>query len=310
MRFLADALRLRALALALSGLCLWPAAPARGDGSPDVAVEIAHLRARLADNAAQEHHCVAGATQPVWTASLAGDLRALQDRAKQAAGNGDTAQAQRWRELARKAETLEARAAVSARSGAELFQSQQIGIDCLERFAAEREALRASLEVALVDPAAYGESLRRVREHGMAELYQDLVRLQDQSRALSAQWRQTRAAASTGAQVLRAALETLRRHHTAALEREPARAAADPTLRAVEALVAAADAWQRERAAAERLGVAGDDVERRRATMEREESARLASGYWATAERLLARPVSIAPPKRTGTAWPGAGGTP
>ena len=310
MRSIADALLLRALALALSALCLWPAAPARGEIAPDVATEIARLRARLADNAAQEQHCLAGATQPVWTASLAGDLRALQDRAKQAAASGDTAQAQRWRELARKAETLEARAAVSARSGAELFQSQQIGLDCLERFAGEREALRASLEVAVVDPAAYGESLRRVREHGMAELHQDLVRLQAQSRALSAQWRLTRADASASAQGLKAALDTLRRRHTAALESEPARAAADPTLRAVEALVAAADAWQRERAAAGRLGAAADDAERRRAAMEREESARLAGGYWATAERLLARRVSIAPPTRTGTAWPGAGGTP
>ncbi len=305
-----DALRLRALALVLSGLCIWPAAPARGEATPDVAVEIAHLRARLADNAAQEQHCLAGATQPVWTASLAGDLRALQDRAKQAAANGDTAQAQRWRELARKAEALEARAAVSARSGAELFQSQQIGLDCLERFAAEREALRASLEVAVVDPAAYGESRRRVREHGMTELREDLVRLQAHGRALSAQWRQSRADASRGAQGLKAALDTLRRRHTAALESEPARAAADPILRAAEALVAAADAWQRERAAAGRLSAAGDDVERRRAAMEREESTRLAGGYWATAERLLARRVSIAEPTRTGTAWPGAGGTP
>jgi hypothetical protein len=310
MRSIVDALLLRALALALSGLCVCPAAPAQGEVTSDVAAEIARLRLRLADNAAQEQHCLAGATQPVWTASLAGDLRVLQDRAKQAAANGDTAQAQRWRELARKAETLEARAAVSARSGAELFQSQQIGLDCLERFAAEREALRTSLEVAVVDPAAYGESVRRVREHGTAELYQDLVRLQTQSRALSTQWRQTRADASAAAQVLKAALDTLRRRHTAALESEPARAAADPTLRAVEALIAAADAWQRERAAAGRLGAARDDVERRRATMEREESARLAGGYWATAERLLARRVSLAPPTRTGTAWPGAGGTP
>ncbi len=310
MRSIVGVLLLRALGLALSGLCIWPAAPARGDAVADVAVEIARLRSRLADNAAQEQHCLAGATQPVWTASLAGDLRALQDRAKQAAANGDTAQAQSWRELARKAEALETRAAVSARSGAELFQSQQIGLDCLERFAAEREALRASLEVAVVDPAAYGESLRRVREHGMAELREDLIWLQAHGRALSTQWRQTRADASMDAQVLKAALDTLRRRHTAALEREPARAAADPTLRAVEALVAAADAWQRERAAAGRLGAAGDDVERRRAAMEREESARLASGYWAKAERLFARRVSITEPTRTGTAWPGAAGTP
>jgi hypothetical protein len=310
MRSIVDALLLRALALTLFGLCVWPAAPARGEAIPDVAVEIARLRSRLADNSAQEQHCLAGATQPVWTASLARDLRALQDHAKQAEANSDSVQAQRWQELARKAEALEARAAVSARSGAELFQSQQIGLDCLERFAPEREALRASLEVAVIDRAAYGESLRQIREQGMRGLREDLVRLQVQSRALSARWRQTRADASAAAQVLKAALDTLRRRHTAALESEPARAAADPTLRAVEALVAAADAWQRERAAAGRLSAAADDVEHRRAAAERDESARLASGYWATAERLLARRVSIAEPTRTGTASPGAGGTP
>jgi hypothetical protein len=307
---IANALLPRARALALSGLCFWPATSARGEGIPDLATEIAHLRARLADNAAQEQHCLAGATQPVWTASLASDLRALQDRARQAAATGETAQAQRWRELLRKAEALESGAAVSARSGAELFHSQQIGLDCLERFTTEREALRASLEVAVLDPAAYGDSLRRVRERGMTELYQDLARLQAHGRALSAQWRQTRAEASTDAQGLKAALDTLRRRHTAALESEPARAAADPILRAAEALLATADAWQRERAAAGRLGAAGNDVERRRAAMEREESARLAGGYWATAERLLARRVSIGESTRTGTAWPGAGGTP
>lgn len=155
MRPIVDALLLRALPLALSGLCVWPAAvPARGEVTPDVAVEIARLRSRLADTAAREQHCLVGATQPVWTASLG-----------------------------------------------------------------------------------------RVREHGTAELDQDLTRLQGHCRALSAQWRQTRADASAGAQVLKAALDTLRRRHTAALESEPVRAAADPTQRAVEALVAAADAW-------------------------------------------------------------------
>jgi hypothetical protein len=119
----------------------------------DLTAEIARLRARLAANSAQEQHCLAGATQPVWTAALATDLKALQARASQAAAEGASAEAQRWRELARKAEALEARTTANARTGAELFQSQQIGLDCLDRFSAEREALRASLEVAVVDPA-------------------------------------------------------------------------------------------------------------------------------------------------------------
>lgn len=287
-----------------------PAAGARGETAPDVVTEIARLRSRLAANSAQEQHCLAGAAQPVWTASLAADLRMLQERARQAVVNGNTAEAQRWRELARKAETLEARAAGSARSGAELFQSQQIGLDCLERFAAEREALRASLEVAVVDPAAYGESLRRLRERGLAGLREDLGRLQAHGRALSAQWRQSRVDAGAAAKDLKVALETLRRRHTAALESEATRAAADPILRAAEALVAAADAWQNERAAAERGSTAADEEERRQAVVERDDSARLASGYWATADRLLARRIGMPEPTRTGTASPGAAGTP
>src|SRR3984893_12158030 len=169
-------------------LALFPAAPARGENTADLAPEIARLRARLADNAAREQHCMAGATQPVWTASLATDLNDLRDRARHAATEGSAVDAQRWRGLARKAEPLEAEAAVNARPGAELFQSQQIGLDCLDRFAGEREALRASLEVAVTDPAGYGDSLREAREHGTARLRQDLTRLQERSRALCARW--------------------------------------------------------------------------------------------------------------------------
>jgi hypothetical protein len=66
---------------------------------------------------------------------------------------------------------------------------------------------------------------------------------------------------------------------------------ADPTLRAAEALVAAADAWDREWAASGRLGAVRDDVERRKAVMEREEAARQARDYWVSAERLLGRRV-------------------
>ena len=275
------------IALGALGLALGPAAPAGAEA--DVGAEIARLRARLADNGAQEQHCMAGATQPVWTASLATDLKALQERARQAAVDGASADAQRWKELARKAEALEARAAINARTGAELFQSQQIGLDCLDRFAAEREALHASLEVAVTDPAGYGESLRQAREQGTARLRQDLARLREQSRALSAQWRQTPAEAGAGATGLRAEIEGLRRRHTAVLESEAARALADPSLRAAEALVAAAAAWEHERATAGRIAIARDEAERRLASREREEAARLARDYWTTAERLLGR---------------------
>jgi len=257
----------------------------------DLTAEIARLRAGLAANNAQEQHCLAGATQPVWTAALATDLRALQARASQAAAEGASAEAQRWRELARKAEALEARTIANARTGAELFQSQQIGLDCLDRFSAEREALRASLEVAVVDPGAYGESLGEARVHGTARLRQDLVRLQERSRALSAQWKHTQADAVAGAQALRAEMVDLKRRNTAVLESDPARVLADPTLRAAEALVAAADAWDREWAASGRLGAVRDDLERRKAVMEREEAARQARDYWVSAERLLGRRI-------------------
>jgi hypothetical protein len=277
------------LALGSLALALAPAAPARGESTADVAPEIARLRARLAENAAREQHCMAGATQPVWTASLATDLKDLRDRARRAATEGATAEAQRWRELARKAEALEARAVVNARTGAELFQSQQIGLDCLDRFAGEREALHASLEVAIADPATYGDSLRQAREHGTARLRQDLARLQDRSRALSAQWKQTPPEAGAGAADLKAEIDGLRRRHTVVLESEAARALADPSLRAAEALVAAAAAWEQERAAGRRLAAARDETERRLVGRERDEAGRLARDYWVSAERLLGR---------------------
>ena len=277
------------LALGALGLALAPAAPARGENTADIAPEIARLRARLADSAAREQHCMAGASQPVWTASLATDLKDLRDRARQAATEGATADAQRWKELARKAETLETQAVVNARTGAELFQSQQIGLDCLDRFAGEREALRASLEVAMADPAGYGDSLRQAREHGTARLRQDLARLQERSRALSAQWKQTPPDAGAGAAGLKAEIDGLRRRHTVALESEAARILADPALRAAEALTAAAAAWEQERAAGSRLAAARDDAERRLVDRERDEAGHLARDYWVAAERLLAR---------------------
>jgi len=294
--------------LAVVLLATPPVGPAWGE-SVDVAGEITRLRSGLAANAAQQQHCLAGATQPVWTASLAADLKALQARANQAAAGGASAEAQRWRELARKAEALEGQAAVNARTGAELFQSQQIGLDCLERFAGEREALRASLEVAVADPAGYGDSLREVREHGTTRLGQDLVRLQERSRTLSAQWKLAQGDALAGAQSLKAELDDLRRRNTASLESEAARVLADPALRAAEALVATAQAWERERVAAARVEGAPDEAERRKASTDRAESARQARNYWAVAERLLGQRVSNAAPT-LGTASPGAGGTP
>ncbi len=298
----------RAFFLTLIALAALPVGSAWSQ-TLDLTAEIARLRSRLAANSAQEQQCLAGATQPVWTASLAGDLKALQARASQAAAEGASAEAQRWRELARKAEALEARTTANARSGAELFQSQQIGLDCLDRFSAEREALRASLEVAVADPGAYGESLAEAREHGTARLRQDLVRLQERSRALSARWKSTQADAGAGAQALRAEMTDLRRRNTAALESEPARAMADPALRAAEALAAAADAWDRERDATGRLGAPRDETERRKAVMERDEAARQARDYWASAERLLGRRGLEMAPIR-GTASPASAGTP
>jgi hypothetical protein len=280
----------RTLALALLALAASPVGAASSQ-TLDLPTEIARLRGRLAANSAQEQHCLAGATQPVWTASLASDLKTLQARASQAAAEGTGADAQRWRELARKAEALEARTTANARTGAELFQSQQIGLDCLDRFSAEREALRASLEIALADPSGYGESLSEAREHGTARLRQDLVRLQERSRALSARWKITQTDAGAGTQALKAEMADLKRRNTAVLEGDPGRAMADPALRAAEALGAATEARDRERAAAERLGAARDETERRKTTMERDEAARQARDYWAGADQLLGQRI-------------------
>jgi hypothetical protein len=284
---------------------LWPAALGRAETVPDVAMEIARLRGRLADLGAHQHHCLAGATLPVWTAALATDLKTLQDRANQAAADGSTAETRRWKELARRAELLQAQVAESGRTGADLLQRQQIGLDCLNRHAEEREALRASLEVAVADPAAYAESLRLAHEDNGVTLRHDLAALLENGRVLSLRWKQDRSDSNAEATTLRADLEALTRRHTAALESAAARIQADPARRAAETLIAAAMAWERERAAAVRISGARDDAERRAAAGERDEAGRLALDYWATAERLIARATPT-----PGTAWPGAGGTP
>lgn len=309
MRSTPSSLVRRALALSLLGLTLWPATSGRAETAPQIAVEIARLRARLAESGAQQHHCLAGAAQPVWTASLATDLKALQDRATQAAAEGTTAEARRWKELARKAELLQAQVAEGRRTGADLFQSQQVGLDCLDRHAGEREALRASLEIAVADPVAYAASLRLAREDGGQTLRGDLAALLEESRGLLLRWRQDRSGSAAEAATLRSELAALRRRHTAALESAATRALADPTLRVAETLIAAATAWERERAAGVRIGGARDDDERRAAARERDEAGRLARDYWATAERLIARGTMGETPK-PGTASPGAGGTP
>jgi len=161
----------------------------------------------------------------------------------------------------------------------------------------------------VADPGTYGESLHAAREYATARLRQDLVRLQERSRGLAVRWKLTHADAAAGAQALRAEMAELRRRNTAALESDPARVMADPTLRAAEALVAAAEAWDRERTAGDRLSADRNDAERRKTAMERDEAARQAREYWAAAERLLGRRVPDATASR-GTASPGAGGTP
>ena len=171
-----------AITLCALGLGLSSTVSVRAETSSDLTVEIARLRGRLADNNAQEQHCLAGATRPVWTAALATDLKTLQDRASQAAADGTSADAQRWKELARKAEVLQTQVIANAHTGAELVRSQQAGLDCLDRYAEEREALRASLELALADPAAYRESLRLARESGGQTLRQDLGILAERAR--------------------------------------------------------------------------------------------------------------------------------
>ena len=304
-------MRPAAFSLAVQGFALsllWATGPVHAETAPDLAVEIARLRGRLADSGAQQHQCLAGATQPVWTAALATDIKALQDQANQAAAEGTPAEARRWRELAKKAELLQAQVAERGRTGADLFQSQQIGLDCLDRHAEEREALRASLEIALADPPAYAESLRLAREHRGAMLRADLAALLAQSRVLSLRWKQDRSQSAAEAARLPADLTALKRRHTAALESQAGRTLADPRLPPWGALDAAGAAWERERVAGARVDVR-EDAERHAALRERDEAGRLARDYWATAEQLLARGAA-SEASTPGTAWPGAAGTP
>jgi hypothetical protein len=265
----------------------------------DLTTEIARLRARLAANSAQEQHCLAGATQPVWTASVATDL-CFSDPRQSGGRRGPSASSGGAR-----AQGRDARARTTPTRTGRALPDQQIRLDCLDRADRERRP-----------PSGRGGRPRRVRRlvsearaHGTARLRQDLVRLQERSRALSAHWKLSQADAGAGAQALKAEMADLRRRNTAALEGDPARVMADPTFRAAEALVATAEAWDRERTAGGRLSAARNDAERRKTLMERDEAARQAREYWATAERLLGRGVPEGTASR-GTASPGAGGTP
>src|SRR4029453_13096058 len=174
MRPPASSLALHAFAASL--LVLSSTGPARAQTPPDVAVEIARLRGRLADTGAQQHECLARATQPVWTAAVATDIKALQDRANQAASDGTTAETRRWKELAKKAELLQAQLAERGRNGADLFQSQQTGLDCLDRHAEEREAMRGAPEIPVRDPCRQSGGLRPIPATGALGRENDLAR--------------------------------------------------------------------------------------------------------------------------------------
>jgi hypothetical protein len=265
------------------------AAWAQADG--DIAIDIARLRSLLAASAAQEQQCLAGATRAVWARGSAKDLQQLKDRARQmqeralrgAGAGGDARDVEAWRALQQKAEQLEAMAVANARSGADLLATQAVGMDCLDRFAGEREALRASLEQALSDPAAYTVSLRDARLNGGASLRRDVGALRARALGLAARLGGQAAfeqvegeAAALGQQA-----EEVRRRHVAALEDERNRAFAGPVLRAAELLVGTVSAWQEERAARDPAG--------------RDEAARLKQRRWGDALELLseaARPAN------------------
>src|SRR4029450_3329188 len=98
---------------------------------------------------------------------------------------GTSAEARRWKELAQKAELLQAQLAERGRNGADLVQRQPTGLASLDRHAGAREAPRASLEIAVADPVAYAGSLRLAREDGRTTWRADLAALLEKGRALS-----------------------------------------------------------------------------------------------------------------------------
>ncbi len=256
------------------------AVPAFAEANPELPPEIARLRSLLAASAAQEQQCLAGATQKVWAGATTQDLQQLKERARQMQeraqrGSGAGGDTEAWRALQQRVEQLEAQARANARSGADLLATQAIGLDCLDRFAGEREALRASLELALADPTAYKASLREARSSSGASLRWDVVVLHASAMAWAGRFRAQAPfeqlageAAGLGRQAA-----ALRRRHAAALESEANRTLADPVLHAAEALVATVDAWRDERAAA--------------TAPERDNAARLKQLRWGNAQRFL-----------------------
>ncbi len=273
--------------------------PALGGADPEVAAEIARLRAQLAASGAQEQLCLAGATRPVWVAPVASDLKVLEARAREAgAAAPGSAEAETWRELERKARALEAHAVVDARSGADLLNAQQAGLGCLDRFAAEREALHASLELALADPAAYHESLRLARESG--GLDRELSALHESALALAGAFRARarREALASDAAALRRQVETFRRRNMVALQSVENRELADPALRLAESLIATSDAWGREQQAARCAEDARSEQERHTALRDRDEAARMRRAYWTATERLLSEQTASSGPTR------------
>jgi hypothetical protein len=274
------------LILAL-GLWAWAGAAA---AEPGLREEVARLRAALGQSAAQEQQCLAAAARPVWAAPLAEDVRMLRERARQASDSDGGA----WKELLRKAEELEAQARENARTGADLLTTQYIGLGCLERYGAQREALRASLELALQEPAAYLASLAELRAHGTAPLLRDLAALRQSELRLAAALRAQApdAELAPAARALGPRLGAFQRRHVAALESEANRALAEPVLRAGTALVATFEARERERLAAQRAQ-STEGAERQAALRERDDAARQRQARLEAAERLLAATAAL-----------------
>ena len=231
----------------------------RGVGSQtlDLTAEIARLRGRLAANSAQEQHCLAGATQPVWTASLASDLKALRPartrrppraRApKPSAGESSRARPRRSRHARPPTREPAPSCSRASRSDSTAWTASRPSARRCARPSRSRWRTPAPTASRSARPASTGP--------------RGCARICCVSRNGAARCRPgggpREADAGAGAEALKAEMADLKRRNTAVLEGDPARAMADPALRAAEALVATTDAWDRERAAVERLGAAG-----------------------------------------------------
>jgi hypothetical protein len=276
------------LLLSLLLLSIPVSAWAQSDG--DTASDVARLRSLLASSVAQEQQCLAGATQTVWAGTTVKDLQQLKERARQmqeralrgAGSGGEARDVEAWQMLQQKAEQLEMLARANARSGADLLTIQAIGLDCLDRFAGEREAYRASLEQALTEPSAYRTSLQDARVNGAASLRQDLIALRLNALGLAGRFGTETAIEQLAGEsaALKRQVESFKWRHVAALESELNRGLAGPLLRAAELLVGAISAWQDERAAGTPAA--------------REEALRLKQMRWGAAQQLLGEAVRAA----------------